>query len=156
MQLSNQQYTIQRVSVLDLVKAFGSLDAIQRATIDELRLVDGVGEVVAESITAWFADEDNLAMLKKFEGLGVTPHVAQTSGKLSGVSFVVTGTLETMGREEIAEKVRSHDGTFQSAVGKDTTYLVTGGKVGGSKLKKAESYGTKIISEKELLELLGA
>lgn len=143
-------------TAIDLVKAFGSLDAIQRATIDELRLVDGVGEVVAESIAAWFADEDNLAMLKKFKDLGVIPHAAQTSGALSGLSFVVTGTLESMGREEIAEKVRSLGGTFQSAVGKDTTYLVTGGNVGGSKLKKAERYGTKIISEKELQELLGS
>lgn len=142
-------------TAIDLVKAFGTLEALQNATIDALRSVNGVGEVVAESITAWFADEDNLHLLEKFEKLGVIPHIAKVSGKLAGISFVVTGTLESMGREEIAEKVRSLGGTFQTSVAKDTTYLVTGSKVGGSKLKKAESYGTKIISEKELQELLG-
>lgn len=119
-------------------------------------MVDGVGEVVAESITAWFADEDNLGDASKSLKAWVlrrTLHKHLVNYLVS--AFVVTGTLETMGREEIAEKVRSHGGTFQSAVGKDTTYLVTGGKVGG-RSSKAESYGTKIISEKELLELLGA
>jgi len=68
---------------------------------------------------------------------------------------VITGTLESMGRDEAAEKIRALGGTFQTAVAKDTTYLVAGGKVGGSKLKKAQEYGVKIINESELLKLLG-
>ncbi|MGB4956947.1 MAG: BRCT domain-containing protein, partial [Candidatus Saccharimonas sp.] len=121
---------------------------------DELRAVDGIGEVVAESIAAWFADEDNLALLDKFTRLGVVPHFEQKTGKLVGKNFVVTGTLESMGRDEAADKIRQLGGTFQSAVGKDTDYLVAGGKVGASKLKKARAYGTKIINEQEFLELL--
>ncbi|MGH7237447.1 MAG: BRCT domain-containing protein, partial [Candidatus Saccharimonadales bacterium] len=64
------------------------------------------------------------------------------------------GTLESMSRDEAAEKIRALGGTFQTSVAKDTSYLVAGGKVGGSKLKKAEDYGTKVISEEELTEML--
>lgn len=141
-------------TAIDLVSHFGSLDALVRATIDELKAVDGVGEVVAESVAAWFADEDNLALLEKFASLGVVPHYEQKTGKLEGLKFVVTGTLETMGRDGAAEKIRARGGTFQTSVGKDTNYLVAGANVGASKLKKAESYGTKVISEQEFLELL--
>ncbi len=141
-------------TAIDIVKAFGSLDAISHATIDELRAVEGVGEVVAESITAWFVDADNLQMLDKFSTLGVNPHVEKTGDTFAGMSFVVTGTLETMSREEAAEKIRKRGGSFQSAVGKDTTYLVAGGKVGASKLKKATEYGTKIINEDEFRAML--
>ena len=76
------------------------------------------------------------------------------SGKLTGQSFVITGTLSGVSRDEAADKIRALGGTFQTAVAKDTTYLVAGGKVGASKLKKAESYGTKIINGKQFMELL--
>lgn len=142
-------------TAIDLVKAFRTLDRLTVATIDELKAVDGVGEVVAESVAAWFADEDNLALLTKMKTLGVEPvSQVKTGGKLAGQSFVVTGTLESMGRDMVAEKVRALGGTFQSSVGKDTTYLVAGGKVGASKLKKAQTYGTKILTEEQFLELL--
>lgn len=141
-------------TAIDLVNEFESLGALTRATIDDLKAVDGVGEVVAESVAAWFADEDNLALLEKFADLGVQPHYEKKSGKLAGKSFVVTGSLESMSREEAAERIRSLGGTFQTSVAKDTTYLVTGGKVGASKLKKAEQYGVEVIDEAALLELL--
>ncbi len=141
-------------TAIDLAKYFKNLDTLAIATIDQLEAIDGIGVVVAESIAAWFADEDNIALLAKFHSLGVVPKFEEKSGKLAGQNFVVTGTLETMGRDEAADKIRRLGGTFQTSVAKDTTYLVAGGKVGGSKLKKAESYGTKVISEKEFLELL--
>lgn len=141
-------------TAIDLASRFGSLENLAHATIDELQSVDGVGVVVAESIAAWFADEENLALLDKFAAAGTHPHYEAKTGKLAGMSFVVTGTLETMGRDEAAERIRSLGGIFQSAVAKDTTYLVAGGKVGGSKLKKAEAYGTKILNEQEFLDLL--
>lgn len=141
-------------TAIDLVNNFESLDALTRATIDELKAVDGVGVIVAESVAAWFADEDNLRLLEKFAKLGVEPIFEKKQGKLSGKSFVVTGTLESMSRDDAADKVRALGGTFQSSVAKDTDYLVVGGKVGASKLKKAEQYGTKVVNEKEFLELL--
>jgi len=141
-------------TAIDLVNHFGSLDALMHATIDELEGIDGIGKVVAESIAAWFADEDNLALIDEFTKLGVAPHFEKKTGKLLGKNFVVTGTLESMGRDEVADAIRALGGTFQTAVAKDTTYLVAGGKVGASKLKKAEQYGTKVINEAELLALL--
>ncbi len=141
-------------TAIDLANHFESLEAMSRATIDELREVDGVGEIVAESIVAWFADEDNVTLLEKFADLGVTPQFSQKSDRLAGQSFVITGTLQSMGRDAAVEKIRNLGGTFQTAVAKDTTYLVAGGKVGASKLKKAEQYGTKIIDEQTLLELI--
>lgn len=141
-------------TAIDLVNRFASLDSLAHATIDDLQSVDGIGVVVAESVAAWFADEDNLLLLDKFASAGVKPHFETKTGKLTGMNFVVTGTLESMGRDEAAERIRSLGGTFQSAVAKDTTYLVAGGKVGGSKLKKAEAYGTTIVDEAQFLSLL--
>ena len=141
-------------TAIDLANHFESIEKISQATIDELREVDGVGEIVAESIMAWFADEDNMTLLEKFADLGVTPQFTKKSGSLTGQSFVITGTLQSMGRDAAAEKIRNLGGTFQTAVAKDTTYLVAGGKVGASKLKKAEQYGTKIIDEQELLNMI--
>lgn len=141
-------------TAIDLANKFHSVETLKDVTIEQLEEVDGIGKVVAESIVAWFADEDNVALLDKFAKLGVRPHYEQKFGKLTGKSFVVTGTLETMGRDVAADKIRALGGIFQTSVGKDTTYLVAGGKVGASKLKKAESYGTQIIDEAELLKLI--
>lgn len=143
-------------TAIDLANYFESIENIANATIDQLKSVEGIGEVVAESIIAWFSDDDNIALLNKFKDIGVVPvFIKKYNGVLSGKSFVITGTLETMSRDEAADKIRALGGTFQTAVGKDTTYLVAGGKVGASKLNKANNYGTKIINELELREILG-
>ncbi len=142
-------------TAIDIANHFRSLEALQAATIDELSAVEGVGEVVAESIVEWFAQPTNQALLKKFARLGVKPEeVKRVGGPLSGKNFVVTGTLESMSREEAAEKIRALGGTFQSSVGQDTDYLVVGANVGASKLTKAKKLGTKQINEQKLLELL--
>jgi len=141
-------------TAIDLVQAFGSLDALRTADIEALQAVDGIGTVVAESVTAWFAEPDNEALLDKFIAVGVQPVFEQKTGPLVGVNIVVTGSLDSMSRDEAADKIRALGGTFQSAVAKDTTYLVAGGKVGASKLKKAESYGTNIIDEAVFKEIL--
>lgn len=141
-------------TAVDLAKNFESIDALAKVTVDDLQEVEGIGTVVAESVLAWFADPDNTALLEKFKQLGVEPMYRRVSGKLVGLNFVVTGTLETMGREMAADKIRALGGTFQTAVAKDTTYLVAGGNVGESKLEKARKYGIKIINEKELIVLL--
>ena len=138
----------------DLAHKFNSLDVIGRGQLDQFREVDGVGLVVAESIVAWFADEDNQQLLGKFFELGVRPVFHTKSGKLLGKKFVVTGTLESMSRDEAAELIREAGGTFQSGVGRDTNYLVAGGKTGSSKLAKAKACGTQIINEHEFRELL--
>jgi len=141
-------------TAIDLVNAFGSLEKLQSATIDQLKAVSGVGEIVAESTAAWFADPDNEALIAKFAQLGVVPTFEKKTGQFVGQNFVVTGTLDSMSRDEVAATIRGLGGTFQSAVGKDTNYLVAGGKVGVSKLKKAEAYGTTILDEAAFLTLL--
>lgn len=141
-------------TAVDLVANFGSLDKLSQATLEELISIDGVGEVVAESILAWFADEDNMHLLDKFRELGVWPVYHKKSTKLAGKSFVITGSLETMSRDQAADQIRALGGTFQTSVAHDTTYLVAGGKVGASKLKKAKEYGTKIIDEASLARML--
>lgn len=142
-------------TAIDLAEHFGALEKLSKATLDDLREVGGIGEVVAESILAWFADPDNQRLLEKFEKVGVKPHFeSHARGPLHGMSFVVSGTLESMGRDEAADKIRALGGTFQTSVGKDTTYLVVGANVGASKLVKAEKLGTKQIDEGAFLKLL--
>lgn len=141
-------------TAIDLIAKFGTMDNLSVATIDDLKQVDGVGEVVAESIIAWFSDEENLSLLKKFKFLGVEPTYQMKSNKLSGLNFVVTGTLKSISRDEVADKIRSLGGTFQTSVGKDTSFLVAGAKVGASKLAKAQKFGTKIIDEQALIDMV--
>lgn len=142
-------------TAIDLVNHFHSIESIQNADIESLQQVDGVGKVVAESIVAWFADSDNEALIEKFYSLGVKPHFEKKSGKLNGKNFVITGTLDSMSRDQAADRIRALGGTFQTSIAKDTTYLVAGGKVGGGKLRKATEYGTKIITEAELTAMIG-
>ena len=142
-------------TAIDLANHFRRLDNIGAATYEQLKEVEGIGEIVAESILAWFADDDNLDLLAKFRRLGVWPdEVKHTGGKLAGKKFVVTGTLTAMSRDIAAERIRSLGGTFQTSVGKDTDYLVVGGSVGASKLAKAAKFGTEQISEDDLLAIL--
>ncbi|HVX58218.1 MAG TPA: NAD-dependent DNA ligase LigA [Candidatus Saccharimonadales bacterium] len=143
-------------TAIDLATHFHSLEKLSAATIDELSEVEGIGEVVAEAIVEWFEEPRNKRLLEKFAACGVKPEKAeQTSGPLAGKNFVVTGSLESMSRDEAAEKVRALGGTFQSSVGKETDYLVVGGNVGASKLAKAEKFGTTQIDEAAFLKLLG-
>lgn len=142
-------------TAIDLAKTFKKLDNLGVALYDELKAVEGVGEIVAESILAWFVDYDNQALLAKFRRLGVWPEdVKHVGGPLSGKSFVITGSLESMSRDQAADKIRALGGTFQSSVAKGTTYLVMGTKAGQSKADKASKIGTKVIDEQELLKLL--
>jgi DNA ligase (NAD+) len=142
-------------TAIDLAMYFKTLNRLSNATIDELSEIEGVGEVVAESIVEWFEEPRNKRLLEKFEKFNVAPESARTvTGPLIGKNFVVTGSLESMGRDEAAEKIRSLGGTFQSSVGKETHYLVVGANVGASKLVKANKLGTKQIDETEFLKII--
>jgi DNA ligase (NAD+) len=142
-------------TAIDLANHFRSLEDLSKVTIDQLAEVDGVGEVVAESFVEWFSEPRNQKLLDKFKGLGVWPQpVKRVGGKLSGKKFVVTGSLDNMGREEAADRIRVLGGTFQSSIGQDTDYLVVGANVGAAKLAKAAKLGTKQLTEAEFLKLL--
>jgi DNA ligase (NAD+) len=142
-------------TAIDLANHFHSLEKLGGATIDELSKVEGIGGVVAEAIVEWFEQPDNKVLLDKFKKFGVEPEKTEAvKGPLSGKNFVVTGSLESMSREEAAERIRALGGTFQSSVGTETDYLVVGANVGESKLSKARKLGTKQVGEKELLKLI--
>jgi DNA ligase (NAD+) len=141
-------------TAIDLSEAFSSVENIAGASLEQLQAVEGIGTVVAESIVAWFADEDNQKLMKKFISAGVKPQYStHQNGPLQGKRFAVTGSLSSMSREEAAEKIRALGGTFQSSVGHDTDYLVVGANVGASKLTKAAKLGTKQIDETEFLKI---
>jgi DNA ligase (NAD+) len=139
----------------DLARRFGSLSKLEQVTFEQLNQVEGIGNIVAESIIEWFANQDNLKLLDKFNNFGVKPIQSQSPKKtLLNLSFVITGSLTTMTREAVADKIRSLGGIFQSSVSKDTDYLVVGNNVGHNKLEKAKQLGVKQISEQELFNLL--
>ena len=142
-------------TAVSLARKFKSLDALISATEDELFAINDIGVVVAEAILAWFADEDNAKMLEDLRELGVWP-MDETSGSLplEGKSYIVTGTLESMGREEAEDKLRELGATVTSSVTKNTTALIVGEKPGKSKLEKAAKLGIPTISEAEFLNLL--
>ncbi|MBB1536397.1 NAD-dependent DNA ligase LigA [Candidatus Saccharibacteria bacterium] len=138
-----------------LADAFQSLEALRDATEEELLKIPDIGLTVSESILAYFADEDNLKQLDDFASLGVHPvYVNHDNAPLKGQSFVVTGTLTDMGREEAEDLLREKGATVTSSVTKNTTALIAGAKPGASKVTKAEKLGIKIISEAEFRELI--
>lgn len=142
-------------TAIDLANYFFTLDSLMSASDDQLASVDGVGAIVADALVAWFAEPANQRLIQKFEENGVVPqNVDKIGGPLTGKRFVVTGTLESMGREQAADRIRALGGIFQSSLGKDTDYLVVGKNVGASKLTKAIRFGTKQIDESELEKML--
>ena len=138
-----------------LADAFQSLEALRDATEEELLKIPDIGLTVSESILAYFADEDNLKQLDDFKALGVDPiYINHDNAPLKGQSFVVTGTLTDLGREEAEDLLREKGATVTSSVTKNTTALIAGAKPGASKITKAEKLGIKVISEAEFRELI--
>ena len=138
-----------------LADHYQSIDNLKNTTKDELITIPDIGEIVAESILAYFADEDNLKLLLDLQQLGVKPQYEDRSTlPLAGKSYIISGTLESMGREEAEDKLRALGATVTKSVTKTTTALITGEKPGGSKLKKAAQYGIPTISEPDFLDLI--
>lgn len=138
----------------DIAKHFAGLEDFSDSTIGQLEAIPGIGQIVAESIQGWLSDESNIRLLDKFAQLGVHPVPVQAGGSLAGISFVITGAL-SVSRDELANQIRLRGGNFQTGVGKSTDYLVVGQRVGSSKLAKAKRLGVKVISEAQLMEMLG-
>lgn len=138
----------------DIAKHFTGLEDFSDSTIGQLEAIPGIGQIVAESIQGWLSDESNIRLLDKFAQLGVHPVPVQAGGSLAGISFVITGAL-SVSRDELANQIRLRGGNFQTGVGKSTDYLVVGQRVGSIKLAKAKRLGVKVISEAQLMEMLG-
>lgn len=142
-------------TAVSLARKFGSLGALMNTTEQDLLEINDIGEVVAESIMAWFSDEDNLKLLNELRELGVWPtDESNVELPLTGKSYVITGTLSSMGREEAEDKLRSLGATVTSGVTKTTTALIAGEKPGKSKTDKADKLNIPRLSEVDLMNLI--
>ena len=138
-----------------LAREFRTLEHLEIATEDELLAIPDIGEVVAESILAWFNDEENIKLLAEMKELGVAPIEEKSENlPLTGKSYIVSGTLASMGREEAEDKLRALGATVTSSVTKNTTALIVGEKPGKSKTDKADKFGIPRMSEVEFLKLI--
>ena len=140
-----------------LTEHFGNIDALMNASEEDLAGIEGVGEVTARYVHEFFRNDDNRAMIEDFRAMGFRMGEAKieavsSDGGLAGKTFVFTGALETMTRDEAGDRVKALGGRVSSAVSKKTDYVVAGDKA-GSKLKKAESLGVKTLTEAEFLEM---
>ncbi|MBE0683587.1 MAG: NAD-dependent DNA ligase LigA [Anaerolineales bacterium] len=146
------------VMAKDLSATFGGLDKLAEVSIDDLMNIEGVGPNIAESIVDWFSRPSSKQLLGKLKKAGVWPSgkqkASQSSGKLSGLTFVVTGALPTLSRDGVKEFIESHGGKAIDSVSKKTSYLVLGENP-GSKFERAKSLGVKVIDEAELRKLAG-
>ncbi|NLO86112.1 MAG: NAD-dependent DNA ligase LigA [Clostridiales bacterium] len=144
-----------RKTARDLAEHFGSLDAVKVATSDELIAISEVGDILASSITEFFSFQENLDMIARLLDAGITPiHERQGDSELlAGKTFVVTGTLPTLGRDDAEKLVELHGGRASKSVSKKTSYVLAGEKA-GSKLTKAESLGIPVITEEEFMQMI--
>ena len=140
-----------------LAERFEKFENLRDSNLEELLEIDGIGKKVAESILAYFNDDENLRILKKMFNLGVkVKKFEKIEGVLVGKSFVITGTLKTMTREQAIEKIEALGGKFQKTISKTTDFLVIGEKVGKTKISKAEKLGVKVMSEDNFLKEINA
>ena len=134
---------------------FDTLDKLRHASYDELMLIDGFGEIMATSIVQYFNNEDTITLLNKFElaGLKLIETKNSVSNQLEGLTFVITGTLPSMSRDEAADLIKRNGGTVSSSVSKKTSYLLAGENA-GSKLVKATELNIRIATQTELEDMI--
>ncbi len=146
-------------TALDLARHFNTLDNLKKATEQELENIEGIGKVVAESLIEWFNNPANQVLLKKFEDLGLKPQAYRdanlsTTSKITNKKFVISGTLNSMTREEAIDKIIALGGEFGQSVSRSTDYIVLGNNPGKSKIAKARQLDIKIIDEQKFLSFL--
>jgi DNA ligase (NAD+) len=142
----------------NLARHFGDVDRLTAAAQEEVAEVDGYGPDRAEIVVEWFADEQNRALVQELRGLGLRFEVGEedrpAEGPLTGSTYVVTGTLESMSREEATAALEARGAKVTGSVSKKTTGLVVGEEPGASKLTKAQREGVPLLTEADLLALL--
>ncbi len=139
-----------------LANSFGSMNAISKASAEELANIDGLGDTIAQSITDWFDVDWHKSIVRKWESAGVVmvaQAAAQLPQTLAGLTFVVTGGLESFTRDGIAETIAAHGGKASSSVSKKTDYVLVGSDP-GSKLAKAQELGVPVIDESRFKQIL--
>ncbi|RJO60104.1 NAD-dependent DNA ligase LigA [candidate division WS5 bacterium] len=141
------------ITASDLARKFRKLEDIQKASVEDLQAIDGIGDVAGESIYKWFRDKKNQEFLAKLKKNGVEVIYEAVKNKLEGKSFVLTGSLNTITRDEAEEMIRANGGSASGTVSKNTDFVVVGDNP-GSKAEKAEQLGIKILSEEDFLKMI--
>ena len=138
-----------------LASAFGSMDALMVATVEELTQISDVGEITAGFISGWFSQPQSLHMLQKLRDAGVNFESKRlvVDARFAGMTFVLTGALSKFTREEATEKIELFGGKAAGSVSKKTTYVVVGENA-GSKERKARELGIPILSEDDFLNMI--
>ena len=143
------------VGAKKLARYFKDIDTLMAASEEELAQVEDVGEVTAKAVAEWFANAEHRQVVERLRaaGLQMSGEWNVGSGKLDGMTFVVSGVFEHFSRDEIKADIENHGGKVSGSISGKTTYLLAGEKMGPEKLKKAEKLGVKILSEAEYMEM---
>ena len=139
-----------------LADRFGSIDALMQASVEDIDAIDGIGPILAENVANWFKDEQHQRVLDKMRAAGVNMQAeakVKHGTALEGLTFVLTGTLPTLSREQASELIEAHGGKVSGSVSKKTSYVLVGDSP-GSKADKARELGVPIISEDDLNGLI--
>lgn len=139
-----------------LANEFRTLENLMNASVEDLSKVEGVGEIIAKDIYDFFRKPENISMINELKELGVEPlpPVQTVSDEFKGKTFVLTGTLQNMTRDEASEKIKQMGGKTSSSVSRNTSYVVVGENA-GSKLDKAQKLGVIILTENDFLNMIG-
>lgn len=143
------------VTARDLASRFGNVENLSKATVEELTQIDGVGDVVADGIVQFFAEEQNLEIIARLREIGIDPQFVQKAaiGAFAGKKVVLTGSLQNYTRGQASKLIEQRGGEIASSVSKSVNLVVVGADA-GSKLEKARSLGIEIIDEAQFVELL--
>lgn len=139
-----------------LLEALGNIEALQQATVEQLQQIEGIGPQTATAVVEWMADPRHQELLRKLVQAGLTFGQEKAPGRsntLVGLTFVITGTLPTLSRDQAKSLIESHGGKVTGSVSKNSNYLLAG-EAAGSKLDKAKQLGVAIINEAQLYQLL--
>jgi len=148
---------IGEIAAKQIARHFGTMDAIAAATVDDVLAIHGVGDILAQSLVSWFADDRarNLIERLRARGLTLAEPVSQTGDALKGQTVVITGTLPTLSREQASALVEAHGGRVASSVSRKTSFVLVGADA-GSKFEKAKELGVRTLDEAEFRQLIGA
>jgi DNA ligase (NAD+) len=140
----------------DLAAQFGTIDYLLKAKYEDIERMYGVAEKTAHAIYDWLRDKKNIELIKNLQeaGIKILPYKSPVkANKLEGKSFVVTGTLPNISRDDMHKKIIQYGGDVHTSVTSKTNYLIAGENP-GSKIEKAKRFGVKIINENELLRMI--
>ncbi len=144
------------VTAKDLAVKYGSIDVLSKATAQDLAQIDGIGEIVAEGIVQYFADEQNIQIIERLKQIGINPTYQQQikTGIFSGKKVVLTGSLQSFTRSQAGEIILSLGGELSSSVTKSVNLVIAGDEA-GSKLTKAQQLGIEVIDEQQFIQMIG-